>query len=133
VAEDAKVAATLGIARAFERDRVGEAGAYFHPDATVTAPPGWPEKGPFRGRDQIVAQFKRLTEDYPEQRTKVTDIVTGEDRLVGKLTWEMRARASGIEGELEVWFANRYEGDLIVETNYVWTREEALRAAGMED
>lgn len=40
---------------------------------------------------------------------------------------------SGIETELEAWIANRSEDGLIVDGRYCWAREDAIRAAGMED
>lgn len=119
------------IARLIDAGDFDELRALVHPDAVLWAPEGWPERGPFRGRDAVITQYARLGEDYTDRRTVIDDIVHSGDRLVARLRWHVRARHSGIESVLETWFANRYEGDQVIETRYFWSRDEALEAAGL--
>ena len=71
--------------------------------------------------------------DYAERRTEVSDITVAGDRTVGRLLWHVRARHSGIESDLELWFANRLVDSQLIEQRFFWTRAEALTAAGVPD
>lgn len=104
-----------------------------HSEIVMFGPEGWPERGPFRGRDAVIRQFARLAEDYDERRTQAEELVGAEDRLAGRLRWHVRARQSGIESDLEVWFANRYRDGRLAEIRYFWSREEAVGAAGLSE
>jgi ketosteroid isomerase-like protein len=130
---DRKVEVSHAITRRFAAGDFEGVGTFFHRDAVLLAPEGWPERGPMRGREEIVRQYQRLAEDYTEHRAEISDLISTEDWIVGLNRWKMRGRHSGIESELEVWFAGRFEGDLIVDLQYYWSRDEAMRAAGLED
>jgi ketosteroid isomerase-like protein len=128
---NAEIAREVG--RRFEAKDFEGLRPLFHPDAVIWAPEGWPEKGPMEGRDAVIRQFERLAQDYTAQQTEVDEIVESGDRAAGRLRWRMRARRSGIESQLEVWFANKMRGDQIVEARYFWSRDKALEAAGLKD
>jgi len=125
-----EIAIELG--RLSDADDFGKMRDLMHPEIVLWAPQGWPERGPFRGREAVVRQFGRLAEDYSERRTDVDGIVASGDRLVGRLQWHVRATHSGIESDLEVWFASQYRDGLLVEIRYFWSRDEALQAAGIK-
>jgi ketosteroid isomerase-like protein len=127
---NAEIAREVG--RRFEAQDFEGLRPLFHPDAVLWAPEGWPEQGPWKGHDAIIRQFERLAEDYTAQRTAVDEIIESGDRTVGKLRWRMRGRRSGIDSQLEVWFANRMRGDRIVEVRYCWSRDDALESAGLK-
>jgi hypothetical protein len=65
-----------GFRRAEANDVEGGA-ALMHPEITATAVPGWPEPGPFVGRDAALAEYKRLT-DWGENRFSDIDVVADE-------------------------------------------------------
>lgn len=128
---DPKVEVARDIARLFSAGDMDGLGAHFHADAVLFPPEGWPEGGPMRGRDAIVSQFERLIEGYSQQRAELSDLVAEGAWLVGFNRWETRARYSGIEATLDLWFATRFEGRLVVELHYRWTKEDAMQAAGI--
>jgi SnoaL-like domain len=51
--------------------------ALMHPEITGTAVRGWPEPGPFVGRDAMLAETKRLT-DWGESRFTDIEVVADE-------------------------------------------------------
>lgn len=63
--------------RRAEANDVEGAAALMHPEITGTAVPGWPEPGPFVGRDAAVAETERLT-DWGENRFTDIDMVADE-------------------------------------------------------
>jgi ketosteroid isomerase-like protein len=104
-----------------------------HPEAVIWPPEGWPEKGPMKGVDAAIRQFERLAEDYAAQQMEFDELIDYGDGMVGRLRWRVRARHSGIESELELWWANRMRGDQIVEIRYFWNRDDALEAGGLKE
>jgi ketosteroid isomerase-like protein len=113
----------------FERWR-----ALWHPECRATAPPGWPEQGPFDGRDAIVAQFKRLTSDWEEHH--FDDVVVEADSgewVVVTFRWCTRGVASGMDTHFDMSVANRVQNGKFVEAHFRWNREEALEAAGLSE
>ena len=102
-----------------------------HPQIRGTAARGWPEPGPFVGRDAALAEFKRLTE-WGENRFTDIDVVADEgDWVVIAYRWQVRAAGSGIETHFDVAAAVRVKDALVIEWHNRWSREEALEAAGL--
>jgi len=130
---DREVEVSHEITRRFAAGDFEGVGQLFHSDAVLLAPEGWPERGPMRGREEIVRQFQRLADDYTDHRAEISDLTSSEDWIVGFNRWKMRGRRSGIESELEVWFASRFEDGLVADLRYYWSRDEAMQAAGLED
>jgi limonene-1,2-epoxide hydrolase len=52
----------------------------WHPDSWITGPEGWPERGPFEGRDAVLGQFRRLAADWGEHRVAVHALATTASR-----------------------------------------------------
>jgi SnoaL-like domain len=76
--------------------------ALMHPQITATAVPGWPEPGPFVGRDAVLAETKRLTE-WGEIRFTDIEVVADEgDWVVVAYRWHVRGAGSGISTHFDV-------------------------------
>jgi ketosteroid isomerase-like protein len=104
-----------------------------HPEITATAVPGWPEPGPFVGRDAALAETKRLTE-WGENRYTDIDVVADEgDWVVVAFRWHVRGAGSGIATQLDVAVAVRVKEGRIIEWHNRWSRDEALEAAGLSE
>ncbi|MDQ2675900.1 MAG: ketosteroid isomerase family protein, partial [Actinomycetota bacterium] len=101
--EEANIAVVLRSFETFAPGTLhGEWANFWHPDASTTAAPDWPEPGPFEGRDAIVTQFERLFADWSEYRLEDVEIrFTVGDWVIA--TWAMWARGlgSGLEMRLE--------------------------------
>jgi hypothetical protein len=52
--------------RRFEASDFEGVSRRWHPDSWITGPEGWPERGPFEGRDAVLGQFRRLAADWGE-------------------------------------------------------------------
>jgi ketosteroid isomerase-like protein len=119
--------------RLAEANDVEGAAALMHPEITGTAAPGWPEPGPFVGRDANLAEIKRLT-DWGETRFTDIDVVADEgDWVVVAYQWHVRGAGSGIATQLDVAAAVRVKEGRIMEWHNRWSRDEALAAAGLSE
>lgn len=65
----------LRCAEAEDADRFAD---LLHPEIRSTAVRGWPEPGPFLGRDAVLAQFKRNVADWEDNRATDIDVVADE-------------------------------------------------------
>jgi ketosteroid isomerase-like protein len=120
--------------RRFEAGDMTGLAKLFHPDITTTAAEGWPEQGPWIGRTAVVAQYERLTADWTEMRVRLSEVVADVgDWVVAQFSWQVRGAQSGIETSLDVASAIRLRDSLMVEIHNRWTREEALKAAGLSE
>ena len=104
----------------------------WHADSTSTPAEGWPEPGPFVGRDTIVRQFENLFADLSEfEVDEIRVIADGGDWVVAAWGLTGRGAASGLEIRIEGASAFRVEGGQIIEGHFRWTKDEALEAAGL--
>jgi ketosteroid isomerase-like protein len=107
--------------------------ALMHPEIRGTAARGWPEPGPFVGRDAALAETKRLIE-WGENRFTDIDVVADEgDWLVVAYRWHVRGAGSGIETHFDVATAVWVKDALIIAWHNRWSRDEALEAAGLRE
>jgi ketosteroid isomerase-like protein len=131
---DEKVELVLDGIRCFEaRDMEGLA-PLFHPEVELSALEGWPEQGPWSGRDAVIAQFERLAADWSEMRLTPGEVVAqADDWVVMEFRWEVRGAQSGLEAQFDVAGAFRIEDSMMREAHYRWNRREALEAAGLKE
>jgi ketosteroid isomerase-like protein len=106
----------------------------WHEDSRVTAPEGWPEPGPFEGREAIAAQFRRLAADVEEHRFTHEELVADrDDWVVISFIWEVRGAGSGAAVASKMAGAYRVTDGKIKDAHFRWTAEDALKAAGIEE
>jgi ketosteroid isomerase-like protein len=119
--------------RLAEADDVEGIAPLMHPEITSTAVSGWPEPGPFVGRDAVLAETQRLT-DWGESRFTDIDVMTDEgDWVLVAFRWHVRAAGSGIETHFDVAVAVRVKEGRVIEWHSRWSRDEALEAAGLRE
>jgi ketosteroid isomerase-like protein len=108
--------------------------ALWHPEGRATPAKGWPEPGPFVGRDAIVRQFERLFADWSEYRNEEIEVAADSGDWV-VVTWSLRTRgaASGLESQIDLAAAMRVQDGRIIEGHFRWNRDEALEAAGLRE
>jgi hypothetical protein len=117
----------------FEADQAPNPDAW-HEDGVLTAPHGWPEPGPFKGRAAIMRQFERLVGDYSSFHSTSVEVIADEgDWVVVAFRWHTRGAHSGIEGAWEMTAAFRVKDARFIEAHYRWERQEALEAAGLSE
>jgi ketosteroid isomerase-like protein len=60
----------------------------FDPDVIVRVPDGWPEPGPFVGREAVMGQFERNRDAWDSDTFEaVEDPIDAGDRVVVRLIW----------------------------------------------
>jgi ketosteroid isomerase-like protein len=124
----------LGSLGLFESEDFQALTRLWHPDGRITGPEGWPEPGPFEGRDAVLGQFRRLASDMGEHRFRdVETVAQREDWVVLSFLWEVRGAESGAAVASRLAGAYRLQGGKFVEVHFRWTPEEALEAAGLSE
>jgi ketosteroid isomerase-like protein len=102
-------------------------------NAVFRAVEGWPEPGPWCGRDAIMGQWRRMREDFGEQTVVIEKITAHTDWVLVRQTWRARGDRSGIETELSNSAALRLRGGKVVEIRFYWDHAEALKAVGLAE
>jgi ketosteroid isomerase-like protein len=99
-------------------------------DVIVRLPEGWPEPGPFVGREAVMGQWERNREVWDADTLEpIGDLIDAGDRVVVRWIW--RGVARGPESHLE--FTAVYtmrKGRISYEESF-WDHAEALEALGL--
>ena len=120
--------------RRFEASDIDTAMLTWHSDSRLTGPEGWPEPGPFEGRDAVIGQFRRLAADWG--RNSISDVEVVADRagwVVLSFRWEVQGDQSGAATAASLAAAYRVDDGQIREAHFRWTPAQALEAAGLEE
>jgi ketosteroid isomerase-like protein len=91
----------LEVARAvFEAWNAGDMDAWrelHHPDVIMRNPEGWPEPGPFVGREAVMRNFEQAREIWDTDTVEPTsDFIDAADRVLVRMIW----RGAGHGNEL---------------------------------
>jgi ketosteroid isomerase-like protein len=115
-----------------ERGVVGAAADLYDEDAVMYGLEEWPDGGgPWHGRSAILDEWRRLEEDFPQQKVAVEEIQAHGDWVLARGVWRVRSR-HGLPAEFSAWHAARFRGDKVIEARYFVERAEALKAVGLE-
>ena len=103
------------------------------PEVEWKAIPGFlPDAEDFHGRAGVRAWFDKVGEALRELRWEVEEITDGGDRLLVALRLHAAGRASGIQGEFQIFQAWTIRNGKLTRLESYLSREEALDAAGMQ-
>jgi ketosteroid isomerase-like protein len=107
----------------------------FDADAELITDPSWMEAGPFKGRAAIRAWYEGLRESWGERDAVALRELfeAGRDKVVARLDWQVRGRASGIEMELDATSVNTIKGGRIVRQQWYFDHAKALEAVGLSE
>ena len=120
--------------RQFEAEDFEAITRLWHPDSRITSPEGWPETGPFEGRDAVMGQFQRLVFDMGLHRFRHVEIVAQRDGwVVVSFIWEVQGAGSGAAVASKLVGAYRVQDGQMMEAHFRWTAAEALEAAGLRE
>jgi ketosteroid isomerase-like protein len=98
----------------------------YDPDVIVRVPAGWPEPGPFVGREAVMRQWERNRESWDADTFEAVG-----DRVVARLIWSGVGR--GPQTQLEftaVWTVRK--GKISYQESF-WDHAEALKAVGLSE
>jgi ketosteroid isomerase-like protein len=109
-------------------ERLGE---LYRDDSELTLVEGWPEPGPFRGREECVRQWQRLHSDFSSHELRVTDLGESRDRALVRTDWVATGSGSGAEAGLTAFGAYRIQDGQVAEAHFYRDRDEAARDAGL--
>ena len=101
-------------------------------DAVVRPPEGWPEPGPFIGREVVMRQFQQMRETWDTDALEpIGNFIAAGDRVVVRQTW--RGAGHGPESIMEftsVWTVRRGR---IFGLEFFWDHAQALEAVGLSE
>ena len=127
---------TAAVVRAgFEAWNAGDMDALreiFDPGVTWRPPEGWPEPGPFVGREAVMRWFEQLREVYDDYVTElIGDLIEATDRVVVSQVWHGAGR--GPEADIESTGVFTVRNGRVIDVEQFWDRAEALEAAGLSE
>src|SRR5438034_5526106 len=91
----------------------------YHPDAIVRSPEGWPEPGPFVGREAVMREFEQLREAWEtDAADPLSDFIGAADRVVVRCVW--RGAGRGPQADLELTQVNTVRNGQVFASGDVW-------------
>ena len=101
------------------------------PDVIARPPEGWPEPGPFVGREAVIRQWEQMRETWDADALKPIDFIDVGDRVVARFVWRGAGRGPELNMEMTGVYTVR-EGKITV-FEFFWDHSEALEAAGPDE
>jgi ketosteroid isomerase-like protein len=121
------------VRKAFEAWNAGDMDAFrefYDPDIIVRPPEGWPEPGPFVGREAVMGQWEQLRETWDADEVEpIGDFIDAADRVVVRQAWRGAGHGPSLNMEMTNVFMVR--NGRIVYQEFFWDHTEALEAAGL--
>jgi ketosteroid isomerase-like protein len=104
----------------------------YDPDVVMRMPEGWPEPGPFVGREALTRVFEQWRETFDAYVTElIGDIIEAADRVVVRQVW--RGAGHGPEAQLESTVVFTLREGKISYQEFFWDHAEALNAVGLAE
>ena len=102
------------------------------PDVIMRMVEGWPEPGPFVGREAVMRQFEQLRETWDTDVVEpITDFIDGGDRVLVRFIY--RGAGQGPEWGMEFTCVYTVRKSRIFIREYFWDHTEALEAVGLSE
>jgi ketosteroid isomerase-like protein len=119
---------------AFQTWNAGDMGALrevFDPDVIVRLPEGWPEPGPFVGREAVMREWEQIRETFDADALEPISFFDNADRVVVRHVW--RGAGHGPEVNLETTNAFMVRQGRIVYQELFWDHAKALETLGLSE
>ena len=105
---------------------------FYDPDCIVKPPEGWPEPGPFVGREAVMRQWEQLRETFDADALElISDFIDAADRVAVRVNWRGAGRGPESNMEMTDVFTVRRGKICIIEC--FWDHTEALKALGLSE
>ena len=106
--------------------------ALHDPDAIMRPPEGWPEPGPFVGREAVMREWAQIREAWNSDVVEpISDFIQAGDRVAVRHIW--RVAGQGPEVNLEITNVLTVRKGRIVHQEFFREHAEALKAVGLEE
>ena len=103
-----------------------------HPSVIARTLEGWPEPGPFVGRDAVMRQYEQLRATWDADAVEpISDFLDAGERVVVRMIWH--GAGVGPEANLEFTLVSTVRRRRVFFIEYFWDYAEALEAAGLEE
>jgi len=104
----------------------------YDPDVIMRTPEGWPEPGPYVGREAVLRQLEQNRETWDADTFEpVADFIAAADRVVVRAVWRTAGR--GPDSNIEFTHVYTLRKGKIVFVEYFWDHAEALEAVGLSE
>jgi ketosteroid isomerase-like protein len=104
----------------------------YDPDVIVRAPDGWPEPGPFVGREAVMRQWEQQREIWDAEALEpIGDYIHTGDRVAVRFIWH--AAGHGPEAGFEMTSIHTVRKEKIVLQEFFWDHADALEAIGLSE
>jgi len=101
-------------------------------DVVTWPPAGWPEAGPFMGRDTVIDQWERMRDSWDDDEVEMlADYIDVADRVAVRMIWRERGHGPGADAEASGIFTIR-SGKIRV-AEFFWDHAEALETVGLSE
>jgi ketosteroid isomerase-like protein len=104
----------------------------YDPDVLWRPPEGWPEPGPYVGREAVMRQLEQMRETWDADALElISDFIDAADRVAVRLIW--RGAGHGPESNMELTGVYTLREERIVGIEFFWDHAEALEAVGLRE
>ena len=104
----------------------------YDPDAIIVRGlDGWPEPGPFVGREDVMRAFETLRAAWDSDTLEDVRLIDAGDRVVGRQTWRGIGRGPELNMDWTVIVTLRKGKIFLME--YFWDYAEALETVGLSE
>ena len=120
---------------AYETWNAGDMHAFsemYDPDAIVRMLEGWPEPGPFVGREAVMRWWEQVRETWDADTVEpISDFVDAGDRVAVRQVW--RGAGHGPDMNMEMTNVFMVRKGRIVYQEFFWNHAEALETLGLSE
>jgi ketosteroid isomerase-like protein len=103
-----------------------------NPDVVVRGPEGWPEPGPFVGREAVMREWEQLRETWDaDALVPISDFLGDADHVVVRFIW--RGAGYGPEASLEMTTVYTVRQRKVLYQEFFWDHAAALEAVGLSE
>ena len=104
----------------------------YDPDAIMRPPEGWPEPGPFVGREEVMREWEQLRETFDgDALNPISDFIDAAGRVVVRFIW--RGAGRGPEANMEMTGVYTMRKGKLFFVEFFWDHTEALEAVGLSE
>ena len=104
----------------------------YDPDVVLRTVEGWPEPGPYVGREAVMSLFEQNRVTWDANTVEpISDFIDAGDRVAVRYTWRGAGHGPDLNMELTLVFTMR-KGRVFYQ-EFFWDHAEALEAVGLSE